>query len=157
MSWTFWFQDCRNRWVWRSFYVRKGAGESLSCECFEAQILPHYSTLGEFTSECWSKAEGSMDVELPVRDSIWLIPAFEKSCPTSPSFGVPSLYKSSSPRIDSGPRELVGVGMGVAAVRIIIGGAVVPQASMWPLAVISSSTKIGIKFSSSLVGFYIQT
>lgn len=43
---------------------------------------------------------------------------------------------SSSPRMDSGPRELFGVGMGVAAVRMIIGGAIEPRGSTWPLAVI---------------------
>lgn len=77
---------------------------------------------------------GSMEVALPRRDSEWPTPVSEK--PASQYWGTPSLYMRSSPRIDSGPRELFGVGMGVAAVRIIIGGAIMPRGSMWPLAVI---------------------
>lgn len=75
-----------------------------------------------------------MEVELPRRDSARPLPASEESRPASP--GAPSLHMSSSPRMDSGPRELFGVGMGVAAVRIIMGGAIVPRGSTWPLAVI---------------------
>lgn len=75
-----------------------------------------------------------MELELPRRDSARPLPASEESSPASP--GAPSLHMSSSPRMDSGPRELFGVGMGVAAVRMMIGGAIVPRGSTWPLAVI---------------------
>lgn len=36
--------------------------------------------------------------------------------------------------VDSGPRELLGVGMGVAAVRMMIGGGKVPRRSTCPFA-----------------------
>lgn len=46
--------------------------------------------------------------------------------------------ESPKPIMDSGPRELLGVGIGVAAVRMMIGGAREPLGSTWPLADIIS-------------------
>lgn len=41
---------------------------------------------------------------------------------------------SVKPNTDSGPSELFGVGMGVAAVRMMIGGGKVPRGSTCPFA-----------------------
>ena len=65
------------------------------------------------TRDLWSYALGSMDTLLPRRES-------------------------PNPSMDSGPREPLGVGMGVAAVRMMMGGASEPLGSTWPLADIIS-------------------